>query len=78
MNDKYEGVIDEWMNNFCTEINPEKVTCFSYKKDDIKWIVKVKQSHQFPNLSISEVVNTMDSFLPNFNKFVTKFLFKLS
>ena len=78
VNEKYEGVIDEWMNNFCTEINQENVTCFSYKKDDSKGIVKVKQSHQFPNLGIREVVNTMDSLLPNFNKFVTKLLLKLS
>ena len=78
VNEKYEGVIDEWMNNFCTEINQENVTCFSYKKDDSKGIVKVKQSHQFPNLTICEVTNTMDSLLPNFNKFITKILLKLS
>ena len=77
INDKYEGTIDEWMNNFCTEINQENVTCFSYKKEDSKGIVKVKQSHQFPNLTISEVTNSMDSLLPNFNKFITKLLLKL-
>ena len=78
VNDKYEGIIDEWMNNFCTDINPENVTCFSYKKDDSNGIVKMKISHQFPNLTISEVTNSMDSLLPNFNKFITKLLLKLS
>ena len=78
INEKYEGIIDEWMNNFCNEINQENVTCFSYKKDDAKGIVKVKQSHQFPNLTIAEVTNSMDSLLPNFNKFITKLLLKLS
>ena len=78
VNDKYEATIDEWMNNFCTEINKENVTCFSYKKDDSKGLSKVKQSHQFPNLTICEVTNSMDSLLPNFNKFITKLLLKLS
>ena len=78
VNDKYEATIDEWMNNFCTEINKENVTCFSYKKDDSKGLSKVKQSHQFPNLIICEVTNSMDSLLPNFNKFITKLLLKLS
>ena len=78
VNDKYEASIDEWMNNFCNEINQENVICFSYKKDDNKGLVKVKQSHQFPNLNICEVTNSMDSLLPNFNKFITKILLKLS
>ena len=78
VNDKYEGVIDEWMNNFCTEISPEIVTRFSYKKDDSKGLSKVKQSHQFPNLTISEVTSSIDSLFPNFNKFITKLLLKLS
>jgi len=78
VNEKYEPTIDEWMNNFCNEINPDNVVCFSYKKDDSKGMVKAKQSHQFPNLNICEVVNTMDSLLPNFNKFITKILLKLS
>ena len=78
VNEKYEGTIDEWMNNFCTEINKENVTCFSYKKDDSKGLAKVKQSHQFPNLTICEVTNSVDSLLPNFNKFITRLLLKLS
>ena len=78
VNDKYEAIIDEWMNGFCNEISQENVTCFSYKKDDNKGFVKAKQSHQFPNLSICEVTNSMDSLLPNFNKFITKLLLKLS
>ena len=78
VNDKYEGIIGEWMTNFCNEIDPENVTCFSYKKDDSKGLAKVKQSHQFPNLTICEVTNSMDSLLPNFNKFITKLLLKLS
>ena len=77
VNDKYEATIDEWMNNFCTEINKENVTCFSYKKDDSKGLSKVKQSHQFPNLTICEVTNSVDSLLPNFNKFITRLLLKL-
>ena len=68
VNEKYEATIDEWMNNFCTEINPENVTCFSYKKDESKGLSKVKQSHQFPNLIINEVTNSMESLLPCFNK----------
>ena len=78
VNEKYEATIDEWMNNFCTEINPENVTCFSYKKDESKGLSKVKQSHQFPNLIINEVTNSMESLLPCFNKFITKILLKLS
>ena len=78
VNEKFEATIDEWMNNFCTDISPENVTCFSYKKDDSKGLSKVKQSHQFPNLVISEVTNSMESLLPNFNKFITKILLKLS
>ena len=78
VNDKYEATIDEWMNNFCTEINKENVTCFSYKKGDSKGLAKVKQSHQFPNLTICEVTNSVDSLLPNFNKFITRLLLKLS
>ena len=77
VNDKYEATIDEWMNNFCSEINPDNITCFSYKKDDSKGISKMKQSHQFPNLNISEVTNSMDSLLPNFNKFITKLLLRI-
>ena len=77
VNDKYEASIDEWMNNFCSEINPDNVTCFSYKKDDSKGISKMKQSHQFPNLNIAEVTNSMDSLLPNFNKFITKLLLRI-
>ena len=53
VNDKYEGIIGEWMSNFCNEIEPENVTCFSYKKEDSKGISKVKQSHQFPNMVFS-------------------------
>ena len=78
VNEKFEATIDEWMNNFCTEINKDNVICFSYKKDDSKGVSKVKQSHQFPNMSICEVTNSMDSLLPNFNKFITKLLLKLS
>ena len=77
INDKYESVIDEWMNNFCNDIDPQNVTCFSYKKDESKGIAKAKQSHQFPNLAISEVTNSMESLLPSFNKFITKILLKL-
>ena len=77
VNDKYEGVIDEWMNNFCTEISPEIVTCFSYKKEESKGIAKSKQSHQFPNMVISEVNHSMESLLPNFHKFITKLLIQM-
>ena len=77
VNDKYEGVIDEWMNNFCSEINPDNVTCFSYKKEDSKGIVKNKQSHQFPNMTIAEVNHSMESLLPNFHKFITKLLIQM-
>ena len=76
-NEKYEDNIDEWMNNFCNEINQDNVTCFSYKKDDAKGISKNKQSRQFPNMQIAEVTNSMDSLIPNFNKFITKLLLKL-
>ena len=72
--DKFEGIIDEWMSNFCNEIKPENVTCFSYIKDDSKGIAKNKQSHQFPNMVISEVNHSMESLLPVFNKFITKLL----
>ena len=78
VNEKYEASIDEWMNNFCTDINPDNIISFSYKKDDSKGISKVKQSHQFPNLIIAEVTNSLDSLIPNFNKFITKILLKLS
>ena len=77
VNDKYEGVIDEWMNNFCTDIKPENVTCFSYKKEDSKGISKKKLSHQFPNMVISEVDHSMESLLPNFHKFITKILIQM-
>ena len=76
-NEKYDSAIDEWMNNFCTEINPENITCFSYKKEDGKGIIKSKQSHQFPNLLISEVSNNVESLFLNFNKFITKLLLKM-
>ena len=78
VNDKYEASIDEWMNNFCNDIDPQNVVCFSYKKDDSKSLAKVKQSHQFQNLSISEVTSSIDTLFPSFNKFVTKLLLKLS
>jgi len=78
VNEKYEASIDEWMNNFCTDINLDNIISFSYKKDDSKGISKVKQSHQFPNLIIAEVTNSLDSLIPNFNKFITKILLKLS
>ena len=77
VNEKYEATIDEWMNNFCNDINPENVTCFSYKKENSKGLSKMKQSHQFPNMNIAEVTNSMDSLLPHFNKFITKLLLKL-
>ena len=77
VNDKFEGVIDEWMNNFCTELSPLIVTCFSYKKEDSKGIVKSKVSHQFPNMTISEVNHSMESLLPNFHKFITKLLVQM-
>ena len=77
VNDKFEGVIDEWMNNFCTELSPQIVTCFSYKKEDNKGIVKAKVSHQFPNMTISEVNHSMESLLPNFHKFITKLLVQM-
>ena len=77
VNDKYEGIIDEWMSNFCNEINPDFVTCFSYNKDDSKGIVKKKVSHQFPNMTISEVNHSMESLLPVFNKFITKLLISM-
>ena len=76
-NEKYEGIIGEWMSNFCNEIEPENVTCFSYKKDDSKVISKNKQSHQFPNMIISEVNHSMESLLPVFHKFITKLLIKM-
>ena len=76
-NEKYEANIDEWMNNFCNEINPENVVCFSYKKDDAQGFSKSKQSHQFPNMQIDEVSNKMDSLIPCFNRFITKLLLKL-
>ena len=77
VNDKFEGVIDEWMNNFCTELSPHIVTCFSYKKEDSKGIVKSKVSHQFTNMTISEVNHSMESLLPNFHKFITKLLVQM-
>lgn len=77
MNEKYEGIIGEWMSNFCNEIDPENVTCFSYKKDDSKGISKIKQSHQYPNMVISEVNHSMESLLPVFHKFITKLLIKM-
>jgi GTPase SAR1 family protein len=77
VNEKYEATIDEWMNNFCTDINPDNIICFSYKKENSKGLEKKKQSHQFPNMNIAEVTNSMDSLLPHFNKFITKLLLKL-
>ena len=77
VNDRYEGVIDEWMNNFCGEMNPDNVVCFSYKKEDSKGIAKNKQSHQFPNMTIAEVNHSMESLLPNFHKFITKLLIQM-
>ena len=76
-NDKFDSVIGEWMNNFCNDINPEEVTCFSYKKEDVKGISKNKLSHQYPNMVISEVNHSMESLLPVFHKFVTKILIKM-
>ena len=78
VNDKFEATIDEWMNNFCNDIDPQNVTCFSYKKDDSKGVAKVKQSHQFPNLAINEVTSSIDTLFPSFNKFITKLLLKLT
>jgi hypothetical protein len=49
VNNKYEAIIDEWLNNFCNDIGIQNVCCFFYKKDDQKVMDKVKQSHQFPN-----------------------------
>ena len=77
VNDKFEGVIDEWMNNFCSEMNPDNVTCFSYKKEDNKGVAKNKQSHQFPNMTIAEVNHSMESLLPNFHRFITKLLIQM-
>ena len=77
VNEKYEGIIGEWMSYFCNEIDPENVTCFSYKKDDSKGISKIKQSHQYPNMVVSEVNHSMESLLPVFHKFITKLLIKM-
>ena len=40
------------MNNFCSDINPENVICFTYKKENSKGLSKMKVSHQFPNMNI--------------------------
>ena len=76
-NDKFDSIIDEWMNNFCTDINPENITCFSYKKEDVKGISKNKQSRQFPGMVISEVNHSIEALLPVFHKFITKLLIKM-
>ena len=68
VNDKNEAIIDEQKNNFCNDIGPQNLTCFSYKKDNHKDAAKVNRSHQFPNLAINEVTSSIDTLFPNFNK----------
>jgi GTPase SAR1 family protein len=75
---KYDNVIDDWMNGFCKNVNPDYVICFSYKKDNSKGIVNQKRSNQFPNMIIGEVTSNMDTLLPNFNKLIHKILIGLS
>ena len=75
---KYDNVIDDWMNGFCKNVNPDCVVCFSYKKDNAKGnVTGKKQSHQFPNMIIGEVNSNMDSLLPHFNKLVNKILMNM-
>ena len=77
VSNRYDNVLDEWINGFCREIDKSKIICFSYKKDDDKGTVLKKQSNQFPNLLIAEVTNNMDSLLPHFNKLINNILLGL-
>ena len=95
-NNKYDNILDEWMNNFCEGINQENIVCFSYSKEEEKGEIKKKVcklyyflffnflfcliflkkflANQFPQLTISEVINDMKSLLPHLNKFLIKIL----
>lgn len=35
-NNKYDNILDDWINNFCEGINKENIICFSYNKDEEK------------------------------------------
>ena len=87
-NNKYDNVLDEWVNNFCKDVNIDNIICFSYSKEEdsrtetkqkiciliLKIIIKIILANQFPKLQIIEVVNDYNVLLPHFNKFLIKIL----
>jgi Rab-like protein 5 len=77
LNNRYNDVLDDWMNGFCNGLDKNKIICFSYKKNDAQGSVLKKTSNQFPSLVIAEVTNNMDSLLPHFNKLINKILLEL-
>ena len=84
-NNKYDNIIDEYVNGFCSNFNIENMICFSYSKDEenksetkhkvCKYLFKL--ANQFPKLQITEVVNDYNVLLPHFNKFVTKLIYNM-
>ena len=33
-NSKYDNVLDEWVNGFCSDIKVDNMICLSYSKED--------------------------------------------
>lgn len=77
-NNKYDNILDEWVNNFCKGTFIENMTVFSYSRDEaVNFDAKQKiciyifnLAHQFPNLPITEVTNDINSLIPSFTKYI--------
>ena len=41
-NNKYDNILDDWINNFCEGMNKDNIFCFSYCKEEEKGEIKKK------------------------------------
>lgn len=53
-NNKFDNILDDWVNGFCKNIKVDTVTCFSYSKEnDDKFETKQKVCKLYINFSPS-------------------------
>jgi len=41
-NNKYDNILDDWINNFCEYMNKDNIVAFSYSRDEEKGEIKKK------------------------------------
>jgi hypothetical protein len=41
-NNKYDNILDDWVNNFCEGLDKNNICCFSYSKEQEKVEIKKK------------------------------------